>query len=120
MTRKRLAFAALLGASALAVGGCGGSDSGDGSAGGMLTGTVGPGFDISMSGTDGPTPGEYTLSVSDKASIHDFHLTGPGVDVMTDVSETGDKTFTVTLQKGEYKFVCDLHAGSMNGSFTVG
>ena len=51
--------------------------------------------------------------------MHNFHLTGPGVNVKTSVGATGTKTFTVTLKKGTYKFVCDPHAGFMKGSFTV-
>ena len=37
----------------------------------------------------------------------------------TDVSQTGTKTFTVTLKKGTYRFVCDPHASQMKGSFKV-
>jgi plastocyanin len=81
-------------------------------------GTVGPDFKITMSKK--PTkPGKIKLVVADKASIHNFHLTGPGVNVKTSVSGTGTKTFTVTLKKGTYKFVCDPHASAMKGSFTV-
>ena len=86
-----------------------------------LNGSVGPGFDISLDGTDGITAGDYTLVVNDQSTAHNFHLTGPGgVDVSTEVSEEGEKTFDVTLVAGEYKFQCDPHASSMNGSFTVG
>ena len=47
-----------------------------------LLGTVGPGFTITL--TKKPTKaGKYTLVVSDKSSIHNFHLTGPGVNVKT-------------------------------------
>ena len=64
--------------------------------------------------------GVYTIKVVDKASIHDFHLTGPGVNkVITSVGFTGTKTVTVTLKKGKYTYVCDPHSSSMNGSFTV-
>jgi plastocyanin len=81
-------------------------------------GTVGPGFTISMAKK--PTKaGKIKLVVSDKSSIHNFHLTGPGVNVKTSVSGTGTKTFTITLKKGTYKFVCDPHASSMHGSFKV-
>ena len=77
-------------------------------------GTVGPGF------TSKPTKaGTIKLVVDDKSSIHDFHLTGPGVNVKTSVSGKGTKTFTVTLQKGTYKFVCDPHKSFMHGSFKV-
>ena len=92
-----------------------------GSGGGTtLNGSVGPGFDISLDGTDGLTPGSYKLVVNDQSTAHNFHLTGPGVDVSTEVGEEGEKSFDIELQAGEYKFQCDPHASQMNGSFTVG
>ena len=136
MIRSRAALLFLLVLFGLAVAGCGGSDNegsattaattetsteSSGSGGGMtLNGSVGPGFDISLDGTDGLTAGSYTLVVNDQSDQHNFHLTGPGVDVSTEVSETGEKSFDIELQAGEYKFVCDPHASQMNGSFTVG
>jgi plastocyanin len=82
-----------------------------------ITGTVGPGFTISMKK---PTKaGKYTLVVSDKSSIHNFHLKGPNVNVKTTVPATGSKTFTITLKKGKYTFLCDPHPTSMKGSFTI-
>jgi plastocyanin len=83
-----------------------------------LTGSVGPGFTISMAKK--PTKaGKYTLVVSDKSSIHNFHLAGPGVNVKTSVAATGSKTFKITLKKGKYSFICDPHASSMRGSFRI-
>jgi len=82
-----------------------------------ITGTVGPGFTISMKK---PTKaGKYTLVVSDKSSIHNFHLKGPGVNVKTTVPATGSKTFKLTLKKGKYTFLCDPHPTTMKGSFTI-
>ncbi len=133
MTRSRAALLILFALLGLAVAGCGGDDNeasstteattteSSGSGGGTtLNGSVGPGFDISLDGTDGLTAGSYTLVVNDQSSDHNFHLTGPGIDVSTDVSETGEKSFDIELQAGEYEFVCDPHASQMNGSFTVG
>jgi plastocyanin len=86
-----------------------------------LRGTVGPGFDISIEGADGLSPGAYTLVVDDKSTAHNFHLTGPGgIDVATEVGTEGEKSFELDLVAGEYSFVCDPHSSSMNGSFTVG
>ena len=83
-----------------------------------LTGEVGPGFTIAMAKK--PTKaGKIKLTVSDKSDLHNFHLTGPGVNVKTSVDFQGTKTFTVTLKKGTYRFVCDPHATSMKGSFKV-
>ena len=79
-------------------------------------GTVGPGFSISMAKK--PTKaGKVKIVVTDKSSSHNFHLTGPGVNVKTSVGATGIKTFAITLKKGLYRFVCDPHASSMKGSF---
>jgi plastocyanin len=64
-------------------------------------------------------PGKYLIVVKDQASDHDFHLTGPGVNRTTMVSAIGTQRWTVTLQKGTYKYVCDPHAFFMKGSFTV-
>ena len=85
----------------------------------IFKGTDGPGFTITMASK--PTKaGKIRLVIADKSSTHNFHLTGPGVNVKTSVSAVGVKTFTVTLAKGTYKFVCDPHASSMKGSFKVG
>ncbi len=81
-------------------------------------GTVGPGFTITMASKP-KSAGKIKLVVADKSNIHNFHLTGPGVNVKTSVSAIGSKTFTVTLKKGTYKFVCDPHASLMKGSFTI-
>jgi plastocyanin len=88
-----------------------------------LTGTVGPGFTITLK--KGSTKvkmlkaGKYTISISDKSNIHNFHLTGPGVNKKTGVGATGTTKWTVTLKKGTYKFLCDPHAAIMKGSFKV-
>ena len=82
-----------------------------------LPGTVGPGFTISMKK---PTKaGKYTLVVSDRANEHNFHLRGPGVNVKTSVATTGSRTFAIKVVKGKYTFVCDPHASTMKGSFTI-
>jgi hypothetical protein len=90
-----------------------------------LTGVVGPGFTISLRNADGSTvrhldPGTYDISVTDNAIEHNFHLSGPGVEQATDVEGTGPVSWTVTFTDGTYRFVCDPHAASMRGTFTVG
>jgi plastocyanin len=88
-----------------------------------LNGTVGPGFTITLKkGTTKVAKlkaGRYLIKVSDRSSIHNFHLSGPGVNEKTSVGGTGTTTWKVTLKKGTYKFVCDPHASFMKGSFTV-
>jgi hypothetical protein len=90
-----------------------------------VDGSVGPGFSIKLA-MGGKTVTKlkagvaYKVTIKDQAAIHDFHLTGPGVDkVITSVPFTGTKTVVLTLKKGTYKYVCDPHASSMKGSFTV-
>ena len=98
-----------------------GADTGDSGGGSTLSGSVGPGFTISMDGTDGLTAGDYTITVEDLSPEHNFHLTGPGgVDVSTSVGDEGEESFDVTLEAGEYTFLCDPHASQMRGRFTVG
>jgi len=133
MTRTRFALAVGIAVGAFALAGCGGGDeeatptdtgttTTTPAVGSTLQGSVGPGFEISLSTQDGQAvttlaPGKYTLDVDDMASIHNFHLTGPGdVDVSTDVSGEGSETFEVVLEPGSYSFVCDVHP-SINGSF---
>jgi len=90
-----------------------------------VNGTVGPGFTIglTMQGKRvtrlrAGTP--YRFVISDRSDIHDFHLSGPGLNrVFTSVEFTGTKTFLLRLKKGSYRFRCDPHAGIMNGRFLV-
>jgi hypothetical protein len=82
-----------------------------------LSGSVGPGFTITMKK---PTKaGSYRLTVNDRSSAHNFHITGPGVNRRTSVGGTGRTTWTLSLRKGTYTFVCDPHASTMRGSFRI-
>lgn len=90
-----------------------------------LKGTVGPGFTITLKDSNGANvshldPGTYAVTVDDLGVDHNFHLSGPGVDNATGIDETGSVTWTVTVTDGTYTFVCDAHASTMKGSFTVG
>jgi plastocyanin len=83
-----------------------------------LTGTDGPGYTITMS-KKSVKAGTYTITIHDKANIHDFHLTGPGVDKKTSVPAVSTTKWTVKLKKGTYHFVCDPHKTIMHGVLTV-
>src|SRR5256714_9516469 len=83
-----------------------------------LTGTVGPGFTISMNKKT-VKAGTYVITIHDLASIHDFHLTGAGVDKKTSVPGTGTTKWTVKLKRGTYHFVCDPHHTIMHGVLKV-
>lgn len=82
-----------------------------------LTGSVGPGFKISL------TPkkvkaGKYTVVVTDKSPAHNFHLIGPGVNKKTSIGGTGKSQWKVTLKKGKtYGYRCDAHPTQMKGRF---
>jgi hypothetical protein len=94
------------------------------SAGNTLSGTVGPGFSIKLVDSSGKSvtalkPGSYTITVKDLSGIHDFHLSGPGVNQKTSVGGTGTKTWKVTLKKGSYHYQCDPHSSIMHGNFKV-
>jgi plastocyanin len=83
-----------------------------------LTGTDGPGFTITMS-KKAVKHGTYKIVIRDRSSIHNFHLTGPGVNKKTGVAAVGTTTWRVKLKKGTYKFVCDPHASIMRGVLRV-
>ena len=83
-----------------------------------MTGTVGPGFTITMNKKT-VKAGTYAITIRDLASIHDFHLTGPGVNKKTSVTGTGTTKWPVKLKKGTYHFVCDPHHTIMLGVLKV-
>ena len=129
--RKALVlFVAVLAAAA----GCGGSSSGGqppASAGppqhpSALAGVVGKNdaFSISLSDDAGNAitnlvAGTYKLTVHDDSSLHNFHITGSGVDEKTEVQKSQVKTFSITVKQGTYTFLCDNHPTQMKGSFRV-
>jgi plastocyanin len=89
-----------------------------------LTGEVGPGYSIEVkkAGKDLKTikAGTYRIKVEDKASIHNFHLFGPGLNKKTGVAFKGETTWTIKLKPGRYTYQCDPHAASgMKGHFRV-
>ena len=116
MIRTRLALVALLGAALVFVASASAAVP-------TLTATDGPGFTITLK--KGNTKvrslkaGKYKIVVKDLSEIHNFHLTGPGVNKKTGVDPKGTFTWTVTLKKGTYKYICDPHASIMKGSFKV-
>ena len=120
VTRTSAALLAAIGAAALVATG-----SGSAAAPKTVTGTVGPGFTIglTMQGkkvTKLHAGTAYRFVISDRADIHDFHLSGPGFNrVLTSVEFTGTKSFVLRLKKGSYRFVCDPHSSIMHGSFRV-
>jgi plastocyanin len=94
-----------------------------GAATGKLVATDGPGFTITLKQAGKVVKtlkaGTYTITVQDKSNIHNFHLTGPGVNKLTSVVALKTYTWKVTLKKGTYKYVCDPHKTIMHGTFKV-
>ena len=92
-----------------------------------LSGTVGPGYTISLKmngkAVKTLTAGTYTFVVSDKASIHGFTIEkekgGTFEKALTGVSFAGTKTATVKLTRGSWKFYCPPHESMMFGDFKV-
>ena len=90
-----------------------------------INGSVGPGFTIALklngkAVTKLKAGRPYRFVISDQANIHDFHLSGPGVDrVITAVDFVGTKSVVLKLKKGSYRYQCDPHSTFMHGSFSV-
>lgn len=131
MARTRLLTltAAVLAAAAA----CGGSSSGGAPASSgpvqhptSLVGTVGKNdsFTIELTDPSGAAitnlaAGTYKLTVHDDSGIHNFHITGAGVDDKTSIPSAETKTYTITVKPGIYTFLCDSHPTQMKGSFKV-
>jgi hypothetical protein len=102
-----------------------GTGSGSAAPAKTVKGTVGPGFTIGLTMdakkvTKLEAATAYRFVISDRSSIHDFHLSGPGFNrVLTGVEYIGTKSFVLRLKKGTYRFVCDPHSGVMHGRFLV-
>jgi plastocyanin len=144
MSRTRIVLVVGLAVAALAVAGCGGGDenaatdttatetttettteTGEATTGTKLIGSVASdAFTITLTTEDGAAvtslpAGDYTLEIVDKTDIHNFHLTGEGVDASSEVSGQEDENYDITLVAGSYHYQCDPHASQMNGDFEV-
>jgi hypothetical protein len=64
-------------------------------------------------------PGTYTITVHDYATVHNFHLFGPGVNQATSVDNAEDATWVVRFTDGKYTYMCDIHT-TLKGTFTGG
>ena len=94
----------------------------------LLEGRVGTeedpeGFELVLTDSSGAPvetlpAGDYDIRVQDPSTLHNFHLTGPGVDQTTPIPGTGEVVWRVTLIAGEYTAVCDPHP-EMVTTFTV-
>jgi plastocyanin len=83
-----------------------------------LVGTDGPACTITMSKTP-VRVGTYRITIHDRSTTHNLHLSGPGVNKATSVPAIGTTTRTVKLRKGIYRFVCDPNHTIMQGVLKV-
>jgi hypothetical protein len=95
------------------------------SAGTSLTGTVGEGdarVITLVNSTGAPVAalraGTYNVTIKDESSMHNFHLTGPSIDLSTTVPEVTTTIWPVALKAGTYTYRCDVHP-EMQGTFNV-
>jgi hypothetical protein len=90
-----------------------------------LVGTDGPGYTITLkkSGQAVKTlkAGSYMFVIHDKSSIHGWSLDGPHgfAKDISPISFVGQKTVTLKLKAGKYKFYCPNHESIMFAHFTV-
>src|SRR5947209_15531085 len=90
-----------------------------------LVGVVGhnDSFDISLTDPSSQAisnlqAGTYSLTIKDESSLHNFHLTGDGVDKTTSSGSTSTSTFSVTFKPGTYTCVCAPHPPPIHGAIT--
>jgi plastocyanin len=81
-----------------------------------LAGSVGPGAKIALART--AKAGKATITIRDRASTDNFHLSGPGVNKKTGVAFKGTVKWTVTLKAGTYTFRSDAHK-ALKGTLKV-
>jgi plastocyanin len=88
-----------------------------------LVGTVGPGYTIKLTRNGKAVKtlkhGKYKFVIHDRSGIHGFSMDGPnGFDKdFTAIAGTANKTVTVTLKAGKYKYYCPAHESQMFGNF---
>ena len=86
--------------------------------------TAGPDAKIAVFFADGRratriAPGTYYIQVHDLSAAHNFHLTGPGVNMSTNVGDIEHPLWKLTLRAGTYTFKCDVHPTAMRGTLVV-
>ena len=88
------------------------------------TPTSGNNFVIALKDSTGAAvthldPDTYAITVHDYATVHNFHLLGPGVNQSTSIDSAEEATWIVTFTDAKYTYMCDAHP-TLKGSFTAG
>jgi len=92
-----------------------------------LKGTVGPGYMISLTMNGKKVKslkrGSYKFVVTDRSTFHNFTVErekgGKFEKDLTSVAFTGNKTVTLKLGPGSWKYYCKVHEPMMYGFFKV-
>ena len=92
-----------------------------------LKGTVGPGYTISLTMNGKKMKslkrGSYKFVVTDRSTFHNFTVErekgGKFEKDLTSVAFTGNKTVTLKLGPGSWKYYCKVHEPMMYGFFKV-
>ena len=89
-----------------------------------LNATVGPGATISLRTLTGARvlklkPGAYAITVRDRTKLHNFHLTGAGVNRKTGIAQTVTVTWKLTLKRGKLVFLSDKAPLKLRGTVLV-
>ena len=92
-----------------------------------LKGTVGPGYTISLTMNGKKVKslkrGSYKFVVTDRSTFHNFTVErekgGKFEKDLTSVAFTGNKTVTLKLGPGSWKYYCKVHEPMMYGFFKV-
>lgn len=89
----------------------------------FLQATVGPGLFLTLrlGGTvvKSLPAGSYTISVTDKSSKDNFHLSGKGLNKSTSVAKSQTASWTVKLAKGTYTVSSDGHPKLLRRTIAV-
>jgi plastocyanin len=65
--------------------------------------------------------GTYVVEVRDRSRLHNFRLSGPGVERRTDIVDTGTVMWTVTFRdESTYEYMSESHPDEMYNTFTTG
>ncbi|MBA3243837.1 MAG: hypothetical protein H0T61_01500 [Actinobacteria bacterium] len=89
-----------------------------------LNASVGPGSTISLRTPVGARvlalkAGAYVVTVRDRTKLHNFHVTGAGVNRKTGVAQLATLTWKLTLKRGKLVFFSDTSPAKLRGTVTV-
>ncbi|MBA3787295.1 MAG: hypothetical protein H0X21_01210 [Actinobacteria bacterium] len=63
--------------------------------------------------------GAYIITVRDRTKLHNFHLTGAGVNRKTGIAQVATVTWKLTLKRGTLVFRSDKSPVTLRGTVAV-